>query len=73
MNESKNFILTLDIGGTYIKYAIMDDAFNFYEHGKLRNMLGSNLTNFYLELRNLYAKVKPKYDLKKPNHDLIKS
>ena len=64
MNESKNFILALDIGGTYIKYAIMDDEFHFYEHGKIRNMLGSNLTNFYLELRNLYGKMKMKYELK---------
>ena len=48
-----NNILTIDIGGTFIKYGIFDEKYNLYTKGKI-NTPKENIDSFLEALNNIY-------------------
>lgn len=48
-------ILAADVGGTFIKYAVMDEDANFFQRGKIPTPL-DNRKNFFNAIKNIYKK-----------------
>ena len=48
-------ILAVDVGGTFIKYAVMDEGANFFQRGKIPTPL-DNRQNFFNAIKNIYEK-----------------
>ena len=48
-------ILTVDVGGTFIKYAVMSESAQIFERGKLPTPLDSK-QNFFNAIKNIYEK-----------------
>ncbi|MBQ5500841.1 MAG: ROK family protein [Mycoplasmataceae bacterium] len=67
MNEIKKEVekyLVLDIGGTFIKYGVINKNYQFYEKGKIRNEIDTNFLKFKKDLYELYLNIKNKYQIK---------
>ena len=67
MSEIKKEVekyLVLDIGGTFIKYGVINKNYQFYEKGKIRNEIDTNFLKFKKDLYELYLNIKNKYQIK---------
>lgn len=56
-------ILVLDIGGTFIKYAVVDNNFNFYKKGKIENLMSQGIAKFIKSLQLLHDEFNTKYQI----------
>lgn len=62
-NKLTKTILALDIGGTFIKYAVIDNAFNFYKKGKIKNLMSQDVTKFTKSLQLLCDEYNAEYQI----------